>query len=85
MDSVSEICKHAWVENAVWPRPYGRCGRCHTNFASATPTFCPLSRHVHGSQKWIPGSDPKDLDLGSYWIIDPEFQVCREIQWDHRS
>ena len=19
-----------------------RCGRCHTNFASATPTFCPL-------------------------------------------
>ena len=38
-----------------------------------------VTRHVHGSQKWIPGSDPKDLDLGSYWIIDPDSQVCREI------
>ena len=26
-----------------WPWvPYGRCGRCHTNFARATPTFCPF-------------------------------------------
>ena len=24
--------------------PYGRCGRCHTNFARATPTFCPHFR-----------------------------------------
>ena len=22
--------------------PYGRCGRCHTNFARATPTYCPF-------------------------------------------
>ena len=22
--------------------PYGRCGRCHTNFTRATPTFCPF-------------------------------------------
>ena len=22
--------------------PYGRCGRCHTNFASATPIFCSI-------------------------------------------
>ena len=22
--------------------PYGRCGRCHTNFARATPTFRPF-------------------------------------------
>ena len=25
-----------------WRMPYGRCGRCHTNFARATPTFCPF-------------------------------------------
>ena len=25
-----------------WRMPYGRCGRCHTNFAHATPTFCPF-------------------------------------------
>ena len=25
-----------------WRMPYGRCGRCHTNFALATPTFCPF-------------------------------------------
>ena len=25
-----------------WRMPYGRCGRCHTNFARATATFCPF-------------------------------------------
>ena len=25
-----------------WRMPYGRCGSCHTNFARATPTFCPF-------------------------------------------
>ena len=25
-----------------WRMPYGRCGRCHTNFARATPTYCPF-------------------------------------------
>ena len=25
-----------------WRIPYGRCGRCHTNYASATPTLCYL-------------------------------------------
>ena len=25
-----------------WRMPYGRCGCCHTNFARATPTFCPF-------------------------------------------
>ena len=38
---------------------------------------------------WIPktepGSDPKDLDPGSVWIIDPTLTVCRQIHWDHRS
>ena len=33
-------------------------------------------RHVRGSQKWIPGSDPKDLDPGSVRIIDPTLTVC---------
>ena len=28
--------------NHGWRMLYGRCGRCHTNFASATLTFCPL-------------------------------------------
>ena len=26
---------------------YGRCGRCLTNFARATPTFCPFSITSH--------------------------------------
>ena len=38
-----------------------------------------------GSRKRIPGSDPKDLDSGSAWIIDHPFTVCRKIHWDHRS
>ena len=44
-----------------------------------------MGRHVHGSRKWIPGSDPKDLDPGSVRIIDPTLTVCRQIHWDHRS
>ena len=35
-----------------------------------------VSRHVRGSRKWIPGSDPKDLDPGSVRIIDPTLTVC---------
>ena len=30
------LCDHGWR------MPYGWCGRCHTNFARATPTFCPF-------------------------------------------
>ena len=30
------ICMHGWRMR------YGRCGRCHTNFAHATPTFFPF-------------------------------------------
>ena len=30
-----------------WRMPYGRCGRCRTNFSSATPTFCPLDIAGH--------------------------------------
>ena len=36
-----------------------------------------------GSRKWIPGSDPKDLDPGSVRIIDPTLTVCDRIHWDH--
>ena len=43
------------------------------------------SRLVRGSRKWIPGSDPKDLDFRSVRIIDPTLTVCRQIHWDHRS
>ena len=44
-----------------------------------------LGRHVRGSRKRIPGSDPKDLDPRSVRIIDPTLTVCRQIHWDHRS
>ena len=43
------------------------------------------NRHVRGSRKRIPGSDPKDLDPGSVRIIDPTLTVCRQIHMDHRS
>ena len=66
-------------------RVRSRSGQRSKLSVSAIWSSEPPTRHVHGSQKWIPGSDPKDLDLGSYWIIDPDSQVCREIQWDHRS
>ena len=36
-------------------------------------------RHARGSRKWIPRSDPMDLDLRSYGIIDPYSSFCREI------
>ena len=42
-------------------------------------------RHVRGSRKRIPGSDPKDLDPGSVRIIDPTLTFCRQIHWDHSS
>ena len=35
----------------------------------------PPIRHARGSRKWIPGSDPVDLDPGSAWIIDPHITV----------
>ena len=44
-----------------------------------------VCRHVRGSRKWIPGSDPKDLDPGSVRIIDQTLTVCRQIHWDHGS
>ena len=44
-----------------------------------------IVRHVRGSRKRIPGSDPKDLDPGSVRIINPTLTVCRQIHWDHRS
>ena len=36
-------CEHGWR------MPYGRCGRCHTNFARATPTFCPFISIGHSN------------------------------------
>ena len=38
-----------------------------------------LTRHARGSRKWIPRSEPMDLDLRSYGIIDPYSSFCREI------
>ena len=32
-------------------------------------------RHARGSRKWIPRSDPMDLDLGFYGIIDPQLFI----------
>ena len=46
---------------------------------------CIVTRHVRGSRKRIPGSNPKDLDPGFVRIIDPTLTVCRQIHWDHRS
>ena len=43
------------------------------------------ARHGHRDPKLDPGSDPMDLDLRSYGIIDPTYIFCREILWDHRS
>ena len=33
---IGTVCTHGWR------MPYGRFGSCHTNFACATPTFCPF-------------------------------------------
>ena len=35
---------HSWTMQCShgWRMPYGRCGRCHTNCARATPRFCPF-------------------------------------------
>ena len=44
-----------------------------------------MGRHGRGSEKMDLGSDPMDLDPGSFEIIDPTLSFCREIHWDHRS